>query len=56
MVVAVAVAVAVAVVVANPIQPQLIKFVSKYADFEQVKSKLVAPPCLTPARRAFQGG
>ena len=56
MVVAVAVAVAVAAAVANPIHPQLIKFVPKYADFGPFKSNLVAPPCLTPARKAFQGG
>ena len=56
MVVAVAVAVAVAGAVVNPIHPQLIKFVPKYADFVPFKSNLVAPPCLTPARKAFQGG
>ena len=56
MVVAVAVAVAVAGAVANPIHPQLIKFVLKYADFVPFKSNLVAPPCLTPARKAFKGG
>ena len=56
MVVAVAVAVAVAGAVENPIHPQLIKFVPKYTDFGSFKSNLVAPPCLTPARKAFQGG
>ena len=56
MVVAVAVAVAVARAVVNPIQPQLIKFVQKYADFKPFKGNLVAPPCLTPVRKAFQGG
>ena len=56
MVAAVAVAVAVAGAVANPMHPQLIKIVPKHADVEPFKSNLVAPPCLTPARKAFQGG
>ena len=56
MVEAVAVTVAVAGAVTNPIHPQLIKFVPKYADLVLLKSNLVAPPCLTPARKAFQGG
>ena len=57
MVVAVAVAVAVAGTVANPIHPQLIKFVPKYADFRTIQkqfssSTLIDPSAEGPSRGA----
>ena len=49
MVVAVAVAIAVAGDVANPIHPQIIKFVPKYVEVEPFKSNLVAAAVEPPS-------